>query len=308
MDSNEFKRALNIALRNRGYKGSIISVERLKNIQEEVGHLREKGLLDLEFFQERLRFLNFTPSFPDARIIIITASPQPRKLVSFSFEGRSYSFIVPPTYSHETDSIVESILRNILEPEGFHILWASLPEKLLAVHSGLAEYGRNNIAYIPGMGSFFRLVAYFSDFPAGEEFWGDLKMMKRCRNCTACINKCPTAAIPEDRFLLSAEKCLTFFNEREKDFPEWLDLFWHNSLIGCMMCQNVCPENRRFASWTVISESFSEEETSLILSNSSSSLLPDETIEKLDKASLLEDLPVISRNLKALLDQQSFFR
>lgn len=308
MDSNEFKRAFNSALKNRGYKGSIVSVERLRKIHEEIGHLRENGLLDLEFYQERLTFLNFTPSFPDAKIIIITASPQPQKLVSFSFEGRSYSFIVPPTYSHETDSTVEDILRNILEPEGHHILWASLPEKLLAVHSGLAEYGRNNIAYIPGMGSFFRLVAYFSDFPAEEEAWGDLKMMKRCENCTACINKCPTGAIPEDRFLLNAEKCLTFYNEREKAFPEWLDLFWHNSLIGCMQCQKICPENKNFANWTVISENFSEEETSLILKNNSSSLLPEETVEKLEKASLLEDLPVISRNLRTLLDQQSFFQ
>ncbi|MCU7500896.1 MAG: hypothetical protein HF309_16610 [Ignavibacteria bacterium] len=74
-----------------------------------------------------------------------------------------------------------------------------------------------------------------------------------------------------------------------------------------MKCQNVCPENKKFAAWTQRSEIFSEEETSLILQNNSSSLLPDETVEKLDKASLLEDLPVISRNLKVLLDQQSFF-
>ncbi|MCU7526340.1 MAG: FeS-binding protein [Ignavibacteria bacterium] len=307
MDSNEFKRVFNSALKNRGYKGSIISVERLKTVHQEISQLNENGLLDPEFCRERLAFLNFTPSFPDAKIIILTASPQPRKLVTFSFEGRPYDFIVPPTYSHETDISVETIIRGILEPEGYHIIWASLPEKLLAVHSGLAEYGRNNITYIPGMGSFFRLVAYFSDFPAEEDEWGDLKMMKRCQNCTACINKCPTGAIPGDNFLLHAEKCLTFHNEREKEFPEWVDLFWHNSIIGCMKCQNVCPENKKFAAWTQRSEIFSEEETSLILQNNSSSLLPDETVEKLDKASLLEDLPVISRNLKVLLDQQSFF-
>ncbi|MGE5430343.1 MAG: 4Fe-4S double cluster binding domain-containing protein [Syntrophomonadaceae bacterium] len=307
MDSNEFKRAFHSALKNRGYKGSIISVERLKTIHQEIRRLRENGLLDSEFYGERLNFFNFTPSFPDAKIIILTASPQPRKLVTFSFQGKLYDFIVPPTYSHETDSIVENLLRKILGPEGCHILWASLPEKLLAVHSGLAEYGRNNIAYIHGMGSFFRLVAYFSDFPAEEDTWRELKMMNRCENCTACINKCPTGAIPGDRFLLHAEKCITFHNERDKEFPEWLDLFWHNSLIGCMQCQMICPENKSFARWTQSSESFSEMETSLILDNCSSSILPDATVEKLDKASLLEDLPVISRNLRVLLDQQSFF-
>ncbi|MCU7496105.1 MAG: FeS-binding protein [Ignavibacteria bacterium] len=307
MDSEEFKRVFNNALKNRGFKGSIISAERLKTVGQEINRLYQEKVLDPEFSAERLSFFNFTPSFPDAKIIILTASPQPQKLVSFSFNGRLYNFTVPPTYAHETDMTVEELLHSILGPEGYHIIWASLPVKLLAVHSGLAEYGRNNITYIPGMGSFFRLVAYFSDFPAEEDGWRDLKMMKRCETCTACVNKCPSGAIPEDRFLLHAEKCLTFHNEREKDFPEWLDLFWHNSLIGCMQCQRICPENKAFANWTLKSESFSEEETSLILDAASPLQLPDETIEKLDKASLLEDLPVVSRNLKTLLEQQSFF-
>ena len=49
------------------------------------------------------------------------------------------------------------------------------------------------------------------------------------------MNKCPTKAIRQDRFLISAEQCLTFFNEKPDDFPEWVNPVWHNCLIGCMI-------------------------------------------------------------------------
>ena len=35
--------------------------------------------------------------------------------------------------------------------------------KLAAVRSGLAQYGRNNICYVEGMGSFFSFHAYLTD-------------------------------------------------------------------------------------------------------------------------------------------------
>jgi epoxyqueuosine reductase len=36
-----------------------------------------------------------------------------------------------------------------------------LPLKSLAVRSGLAAYGRNNVCYVPGMGSFLELVGLY---------------------------------------------------------------------------------------------------------------------------------------------------
>jgi hypothetical protein len=56
--------------------------------------------------------------------------------------------------------------------------------------------------------------------------------------------KCPTAAIKPDQFLLHAEYCLTFHNEKRGEFPEWIGTPAHHCLVGCMRCQIICPENK----------------------------------------------------------------
>ena len=46
---------------------------------------------------------------------------------------------------------------------------------------GLAVYGRNNIAYVEGLGSHFRLSAFYSNLPTETDIWRKPRMMERCR-------------------------------------------------------------------------------------------------------------------------------
>jgi epoxyqueuosine reductase len=179
-----------------------------------------------------------------------------------------------------------------------------LPLKLLAACAGLGEYGRNNICYVPGMGSFLQLAACASDLPAADDSWREPAMMERCQSCTACQRLCPTGAIGEGRFLLHAERCLTFHNERGGPFPGWIDPSWHNALLGCQECQRCCPEDKGVWEWVVEGGSFSEEETALILGGASREELPPATIEHLHELDLLEDLANLPRNLSVLLAEQ----
>jgi epoxyqueuosine reductase len=129
--------------------------------------------------------------------------------------------------------------------------------------------------------------------------------LDQCQTCIACVKKCPTRAIPPDRFLLRAEKCLTYHNESEAPFPEWIDPSWHNCLIGCMICQNVCPVNQPFVDRIVGEATFSEEETELILRNAPKDDLQPETQEKLERINMLKDFKLLSRNLNALLNARN---
>ena len=126
--------------------------------------------------------------------------------------------------------------------------------------------------------------------------------MKSCQGCQACSRACPTGAIVHDRFLIRAERCITFHNERPNEFPDWIDPSWHNCLEGCMRCQKVCPENANFRDWVEGDHAFSEEETNCILKSTPPDRLPPETARKLAQLSLLEDTHLLGRNLKALFD------
>jgi epoxyqueuosine reductase len=101
--------------------------------------------------------------------------------------------------------------------------------------------------------------------------------------------------------LIHAERCITFLNEGNEEFPEWINPAWHNSLIGCMKCQLVCPVNKRLIKWVEEGESFDESETELILNGIPLNLIPPETVNKLNRSYMAEYLDVLPRNLRALL-------
>jgi len=294
-------------LHARGYRGGILSGQRLVDLQQDIEALHGEGLFDPEFYEERLASFEFQlpEGLPDALSIFAVAVPDPQVRVTFTRGGRALPVIVPPTYLHwhAVDKRVEDALTEILAPSGHHAALANLPKKLTAVRSGLAAYGKNNVTYVPGMGSFHRLVVLWADVPVDEDHWRDLRMMDACQKCQACQRACPTGAIDPDRFLLHAERCLTFLNEKPPDvpFPDWVDPAWHNCLVGCMRCQRACPENREVRDWVVGDEVFSEEETQLLLDGVTPEHLPPQTVAKLERLDLIELLELFPRNLTALL-------
>jgi len=121
------------------------------------------------------------------------------------------------------------------------------------------------------MGSFLQLVAVYSDMPREEDRWQEAAMLEKVEDCDLCRRACPTGAISVDRFLLRAERCISYQNEKRGDvpFPSWMDVSWHNCLEGCMRCQRACPLNKQFLGWVGEEEEFSEEETRLLLNGAS---------------------------------------
>jgi epoxyqueuosine reductase len=295
-------------LEMQGYKGRIVPVQHLRDLQEEIEAQHGQGLFDEEFYRERLAVFDFglPNGLPDARSLIVVAVPEPQMRITFTRQGNPLPVTVPPTFFPErrVDGQVKALLASILEPAGYRVAHVVLPKKLLAVHSGLAAYGRNNLCYVPGMGSFHRLVALCSDLPCPEDDWRELEMMASCRMCSACLRHCPTGAITAERFLLHAERCLTFHNERlsEIAFPPWIDGSWHNCLVGCFHCQTVCPQNRDFLEWVEEGAVFSEEETILIMQGLPPDQLPPALTEKLEQFDIRSLLEVLPRNLAVLLE------
>lgn len=294
-------------LAERGYPARIVSTRHLRELEDEINAARSDGRLDPHFYQERLTWFRFHPpeTLPQAESLVIVAVPRPQMEAMFTWRGKVISLILPPTYTDykKVAQRMEALIGEILQPAGFRVATTHLPLKLLAVRSGLGAYGRNNICYVPGMGSFLQLVGLYSDLPCGEDSWQEPRMMEACERCFACTHRCPTAAIPADRFLLRAERCLSFHNERPASvpFPSWIDPSWHNCLEGCMHCQLVCPENRGVRDWVEGREAFSEEETSLLLEGASQDRLPPATVAKLERLDILGDAEILPRNLGVFL-------
>ena len=301
-------RTLLDGIEQRGWKGRIVPIDHLTELDEAIRGRYERGLLDETLYREQLAPFSIDPppDLPGARSIVIVAVPTPQMRLAFHWHGRTVPVVVPPTYvsyTARTES-VRSIVASWLREDGYRLAGTRLPLKTLAVRSGLAEYGRNNITYVPGMGSFLQLVAGLSDLPCDGDPWREPKALDRCASCVACLRRCPTGAISEDRFLIRAERCLTLHNEAAADFPTWIDPSWHHCLFGCMRCQTICPENRRVLRWFEDRGEFTELETALLVQGAPLEGLPAETAVKLRSLEINEDYRLLCRNLSALLAPQ----
>jgi epoxyqueuosine reductase len=290
-------------LEERGHRGVVVPIEHVAQLKYEIEERLGQKEIDAALYERYLTYFKFdvVATLPGARSIIVTAAPQPQRSATFHFNGQTYLGVIPPTYYHDTDNQIKETLQSILDSKGYHFQGVALPVKLLAVRSGMATYGKNNIAYVEGMGSFLRFKAFLSDMPSDKSDWLEPRVMDECDSCKACLNACLTRAIVPDRFLIHAERCITFLNESTDEFPEWLDPAWHNSLIGCMKCQLVCPVNKQFVKWVEQGEDFTEAETELILNGVLLDRLPPETVHKLNRSYMVDYLDVLPRNLRALL-------
>jgi epoxyqueuosine reductase len=292
-------------LRAKGWTGGIVPVTRLPDLERDLGVLQEQGLIFKEvkeLYLDRFKY-DVPQELPDARSIIVVAVPQPKRRIHFAYRGNDLATIVPPTYANAWQVIndVKSALEEITSAEGGRFEKASLPLKTLASRTGVANYGRNNITYVPEHGSFHRLVAYYTNLDLGLDQWQEREALPACKTCDLCQKACPASVISRDRFVIRVERCLTFLNELPVDrrFPPEVGPEWHNAIVGCMRCQEVCPYDQKVKGWIEEGESFSEEETEYLLKGDFSDPSSKVMNEKLERNGL--DLTVFPRNLVALL-------
>ena len=260
---------------NFTYKYKTVSIDHIKELQEDIDKLRNAGKLsDNKIYRGYIdtRGFEIPEKLPNAKSMIILAIFTKLALIDFHLEGRKYEIMIPPAYYDDglTNEILEDlILKKIIKEPGYKIeLTRNLHLKLLAVRSGLGKYGRNNICYVNKMGSMLNLFACYSDFQFEIDNWTEMKIMDYCKNCKVCINSCPTNAIPtpsDETFVINAGKCISVYNEIDGKIPNWISADAHNALMGCMRCQLPCPGNREVIKLTERFEDIAETETEMIL-------------------------------------------
>jgi len=300
---------INNFLKEYNYRAGIISFSRVEQIKSGINNLYEKKIISEKIYKSYLNNFsyNMKEEFFESRSVIIVAAPRPQSRINFNIYSGPVPVIVPPAYVNQEkmDRKIKVLLDNCLSNTGYKVAPARLPEKLLAAHSGIGRYGRNNILYIDGFGSFLQLSAFFSNIDCDYDRWYEEKELEECPDCKICMENCPTGAINAKRFLINAERCLTFFNEEQENFPAWIKSGSHNCLVGCMRCQIVCPHNQPFIDWVEDVGEFTAEETENLLNGLTADKLPSSIMEKLRLLGLQGYIDVIPRNLKSLLGKSA---
>lgn len=287
-----------------GDRGAVVPVSRYDELKREMEALKaEEFHVFSDWMAERMVIKDELGFQPRSLISVIT--PSPKVVFEFIYQGEPVRCIVPPQYLDTgiKDNKILEYINAFLEPLGHRAaLFYNLPQKLLAVHCGLGLYGRNNICFNEEFGSYIRIFSYISDLPCDEADWFPARLMESCEKCRACVTACPTKAIDPSHRVINALTCLTAMNERSGDFPEWVVKDAHNSLIGCMKCQDCCPANAHNKDNIVMGVAFSEEETMELLGHKADEPYSDSLAAKMKEAGLPEWFEkVLPRNLAVLL-------
>ena len=291
-------------LRDAGWTARVVAAERLDDVSSRVAGVLASGELPGPTAERLAAESDFVwpAELPQARSVVVGATPRPLTRATLTVHDEPREVVIPPHYAgyRSVPDGLAAAVTVALAPAGHAAARFEPPLKTLAACAGLARYGRNNVGYVPGLGSYLMLAACATDAPPpADADWGEPRQLARCERCSACIRACPGDAIRADRFLLQTDRCLTTVNEDEAPFPDWVDPAWHHAAVGCLRCQRSCPENAAVELQVAPAEVFDEEESTAILAASSA---PNaETREKLARCGLDYSPALIARNLHALL-------
>jgi len=289
---------------SRGYSVGWGPARLLAQVREEIGIRHRSGELATPFYDAELAgFVEERPPAADGTVVVV-AKPRPASRVSFELEGGPFHALLPPTYTRyraTAEEVRQDLAREALAGARLDVLTG--PLKALAARLGVVRYGRNNLTYAPGAGSYIQLCGYLTDLQLeGEQALAGPRALDACNGCESCRKACPTRAIDPERFVLRAERCLTFINERPGAWPDWVPVRAHRCLIGCLLCQRACPANPPL-SVEETGVAFSAAETRSLLDGPSAGDPRGETGIRSKLAWLGQPYaePVLGRNLRALL-------
>lgn len=117
---------------------------------------------------------------------------------------------------------------------------APVMERSWARKSGTGWVGKNSLLLNRKAGSYFFLAEIILDL----DLIPDLPVGDYCGTCTACIDACPTDAIPEP-YVVDGSRCISYLTiELKSSIPEEFGNQMNDWIFGCDICQEVCPWNR----------------------------------------------------------------
>ena len=156
-----------------GDRAAICHIDILNTIDMDIAALKESNHYGKTAKAAAEDFYSTTlpeTEFP-IRSLVLIAKAEPIVNLLFCLNGKEISVFTPNSFQKARDSFQQPIiyLPKLFKENGYNLKewgwgFGVPPLKMLAVRSGFAKYGRNNLTYVNGLGSRHSLGVFVIDF------------------------------------------------------------------------------------------------------------------------------------------------
>jgi epoxyqueuosine reductase len=190
--------------------------------------------------------LNYNTAMPASTEAPAPASKQagPRGWISRYAWGEDYHYVL----GEKLEALLEQLRAEFPEPleARAYVDTGPIVERVAAKYAGLGWLAKNTCLINEGLGSWLFLGVIVTTLDlAAPLAAADGPAPDLCGNCSLCIDACPTGAIVEP-YLLDARRCISYLMiELRGAIPPEFRAPIGRHILGCDICQDVCPWNRR---------------------------------------------------------------
>lgn len=232
-----------------------VGITSADSFSDHIDEVQSRGAIYDFYVNDPRQFLNGAQpkkTMPSARSIISMtwdysqkAFPEPLLgKIGRIYQARCYN--APP---HRINGARYQLMLDFLGRLGCEIgRGIIIPERRAAARAGVTTFGKNNFAYAKKTGSFVLLSSIVVDKEL--EYDTPTYGTKCKKDCTACMDACPTRAIYEP-LKLDPRRCIAFNAWWTQDgrpcvtsyIPPDIRESMGTRVHGCDVCQEACPHN-----------------------------------------------------------------
>jgi epoxyqueuosine reductase len=189
--------------------------------------------------------LNYNSAYPySTEQAAVPSDDAPRGWISRYAWGDDYHDVL----REKLNAIVTRMRAEWLEPfeARSYVDTGPVVERVAAKYAGLGWLAKNTCLINEELGSWLFLGVIVTTLELAPSLGpSESPAADLCGNCRLCLDACPTQAFAAP-YVLDARKCISYLTiELRGAIPEELRPEMGNAVIGCDICQDVCPWNRK---------------------------------------------------------------